>query len=75
MRAVVVVVMSRRNAAGIESSLLCHTFLYFAVTLGSEGISLRKAQSLFQVGKLCFLAFWSAVGNIHSDRRKDQWAR
>lgn len=61
------VVMSLRNAAGIESSLLCHTFLGFAVTLGSEGISPRKAQSLFQVGKLCFLVFWSAVGNILSD--------
>lgn len=67
MRVVVVVVMSQRNAAGIESSLLCHTFLYFAVTLGSEGISLRRAQGLFQVGKLCFLVFWSAVGNIHRD--------
>lgn len=64
MRAVVVVVMNRRNAAGIKSSLLCHTFLYFA---GSEGISLRKAQSLFQVGKLSFLALWLVVGNIHSD--------
>lgn len=68
-------VMSLRNVAGIESSPLCHTFLCFAVTLRSEGISPRKAQSLFQVGKLCFLVFWSAVGNIHSDLRKDQQAR
>lgn len=68
-------VMSLRNVAGIESSPLCHTFLCFAVTLRSEGISPRKARSLFQVGKLCFLVFWSAVGNIHSDLRKDQQAR